>query len=299
MRTVLVGVDPGKNSGGPFSGEGGSGRRLASLCGLSVDEFASRFDRINLHHSAGHPESADRRAAENLIPVLRGRRVVAVGGRVATALSVGGENLSWSVRERGFVGAKIPHPSGVSRWWNDRGNTLAASRFMKDMLRPCIHLEGPDGSGKTTLAGWISKEFELSLIPTDDPPKSEEECRMRVNRRVGTSVVCDRSSGLISELVYAPVLRGKTMWPEEQVWDLVRSIVHAVVFVYCRPPEKELRPMFREGEDPDHVRGVVEKSSALVNRYDDVMSRLVREGARVMKYDRTTQTPTEVLRCVE
>ena len=47
-RPLLIGQAPGPNTdpGVPLSGA--SGRRLAALCGLGLDEFLALFDRANL-----------------------------------------------------------------------------------------------------------------------------------------------------------------------------------------------------------------------------------------------------------
>lgn len=168
-------------------------------------------------------------------------------------------------------------------------------------IQPCIHIEGPDGSGKTTLVKWMADRLGFPMIPTDDPPKSWEECLARIERRVHPGLVCDRSSGLISELVYGPVLRGGTIVPEDVMWKVVETLIREapITFVYCRPPEEALNPSFRPEEDPRHVEGVKSRQSQLVARYDEVMAQVSRMGGRVIRYDRTRQTPEEVVACVE
>ena len=296
MKTVIVGVDPGRRGQSPLPGGSPSGRRLSSLCDLTPDEFEDRFDRINLHSDYGSSESSDWRAAENLRPILRGRRVIALGRRVAKALKFPQETLGWSLQPE-CIAATVPHPSGLSRWWNDPENESAARLFMQKALRPCIYVEGFDNSGKTTLVGQMPPH--LTRISSEDPPKSLQDCLDRIQARIAPGIVCDRSSGLISELVYAPVLRGRMLFDtEEDAWKIVRSIVHAVTFIYCRPSRSEGPLEFRDGEDPQHVRGVQERAAALVDRYEEVMVRLSKEGARVFRYDRFQQRPEEVIRCV-
>jgi hypothetical protein len=166
----------------------------------------------------------------------------------------------------------------------------AARTFWRHAVRPCVQVEGTDGSGKTTLVTELSRLTGLALVPTEDPPRTWAECLGRVGVRCGPGLLCDRSSGLVSELVYGPVLRGGTIAPEDEMWRVVRSILHAVTFVHCRPPEDLLWPTFRASEHPDHVKAVTKNSEALLRRYDEVMARIGREGGRVLRYDRTCQS---------
>ena len=292
MRPVLVGLDTGGNGPEPLSPDNMSGRRLADLAGLTRDEFIERFDRVNLL-----PGDVDTQAAvANLMPILRGRRVVTLGREVSMALGVRGD-LSWGVGA-GFIGAHLPHPSGLNRWWNDRSNVEVAGRFMRDLLRPCIHVEGPDGSGKSTLVDSLEVIMNLDRRPTQNPPRDWPDCLGRIIDRIAPGIVCDRSSGLVSELVYGPVIRGGTCTPEDRIWGVVASLAHAVTFVYCRPAANLIVPTWREGEDPDHVAKVQLKATNLIERYDEVMARVSSIGARVIRYDRDTMRPEEIARCV-
>ncbi len=301
MRTVIVGIDPGGNGPEPLDPAFGSGGRLARLAGLGPGEFLRSFDRANLYSSPGErtPED-DLRAGANLLPVLRGRRVVALGRRARSALGIdqGSAWFEWSPAPGGFVASSMPHPSGLSRWWNDPANVSLASSFLRGLLRPTVHVEGVDGSGKTTLAPELARLLGCEVVPTDGPALDWDECLGRVRRRLAPGLVCDRSSGLVSELVYGPVLRGGTVAPEGEMWSVVRSLLGVVTFVYCRPPDDSMRPTFRPGESPDHVAGVRARLRDLSARYDMVVSRLSREGARVLRYDWTMQTPEGLASCV-
>ncbi len=293
MRTVIVGLDPGKNSG-PLGAEYPSGKRLAELAEVDGPTFEREFDRVNLCPEAGgdHYEGA-----VNLRPILRGRRVITLGRIASEQLGSPKEWLKWELCGD-HVAASMPHPSGLSRWWNDPANVREANRFMTEARGPCVHVEGPDGSGKSTLVSKLATNLDRDLIPTDDPPSSWDECLARVDRRVRPGIVCDRSSGLVSELVYGPVLRGGTITDEETIWGVVGAVLGSVTFIYCRPPESKIRPRFRDGEDPDHVRGVNSKGAELLRKYDDVMSRISRMGGRVIWYDWTQRSAGEVTLCV-
>jgi len=266
------------------------------LLGVGVEEFLTRTDRVNLHvHPNTHAPDPD--AASNLTPVLRGRRVILLGRQVAGAFQLPTDQwMDWQLCPGGFVGASLPHPSARSSWWNDPTNTREAREFLQSLFRPCIHVEGPDGSGKSTLVKALSKKMGFPLVKTDDPPASWKECLVRIQKRLSSGLVCDRSSGLVSELVYGPVLRSKTITPETDLWQVVRSIRYAIAFVYCRPPT--LLPKVRSEENPIHVSAVQQNLEALRQKYDQVMFQLDRLGARVVKYDYTRHSIEGVIQCV-
>lgn len=296
LRPVLVGLDPGLGSG-PFGSGSRVGRRLAELMGLDGEGYELAADRINLHPASGAERGRDKTAAENLASILSGRRVVALGRRVHEALGGSTDSgwFSWGLVD-GRVMSVAPHPSGLSRWWNDPRNVEAAGRFFSGLPRPCVHVEGPDGSGKTTLARKLSRRLGMTMVPTDDPPQSWGECLSRISLRLAPGLVCDRSSGLVSELVYGPVLRGSTLTDEGAMWLIVRAVSRSVVFVYCRPAV--LEPKFRKGEAQGHVRGVKDNLDRLAGRYDEVMRMIEGLGGRVVRYDRSRTSVEEVSECV-
>lgn len=296
-KVVLVGLDPGERSNEVLPPGRPSGARIASLAGLDERGYLSTFDRLNMHRRPS-PAAEDRSAGGRLGSVVRGRRVVALGRRVSVAVGTVGW-FEWDISPRGFVVAAMPHPSGLSQWWNYQGNRDRASSFLRTAILPCIHVEGPDGSGKTTLIRSLSAEMGLETIPTDDPPSSWAECIRRISIRVRPGIICDRSSGLISELVYGPVLRSKTIAPESEMWNIVKSIVGSISFVYCRPPRSMLDPKRRTGESLDHTRLVERRLGAIADRYDEVMQRVEDLGGEVIVYDRTNMETGDVARCAE
>ncbi len=289
MRTVLIGPEPGRSHVEPFHPAGASGRYLAQLLGISNEEFRNRFDRVNLRLKIGESEDEDRLGIDNLLPLLRGRRVVAVGRRVSTKMMEDPKLWTWRL-ENGCTITSMPHPSQRSLWWNKYANRIMAERQMKSWLKPCIHVEGVDGSGKSTLVESLAKEMELEIVETQDPPIDLGECRSRVEQRIRPGIICDRSSGLISELVYGPVLRDGVLGNYEDYWSMVKSIQYAVTFIYCRPPFDYLSVSFRTEETKKHVRAVNKNLKALYAQYDVVMSKLSALGARVVVYDWTSKS---------
>ena len=165
-----------------------------------------------------------------------------------------------------------------------------------------IHVEGTDGTGKSTLVPALADTLRLRIMPSEGPAKGWTDCVDRVQKRLVDGIICDRSSGLISELVYGRVIRGELCEAEYSFWLMVgHAIGKGVIFVYCRPPAELIQPNFFDDEDPKHVAGVKEQAAELLVRYDEVMLKVKAFGGKVVKYDRTRMTysdlVTEILAC--
>ena len=289
MNPVLIGLSPDFPPEDPRL-------YLARVTGLPAAVCTAKFDRMNLYEG-WTPRTGDVEAGRSLSPSLHGRRVIALGPRVTNGLQLSKNAMEWD-RYPDFVAASFPYPD-VS--WSSTYSPSELERghdFFQTSLRPCIHIEGTDGAGKSTLVdAFVRSGFRK--VETDNPPRSWEVCCQRVQSRILPGLVCDRSSGLVSELVYGPVIRGRSIVAEEVLWSVVRSIIHATTFIYCRPPKQEIRLTFREDEDPGHIASVKARGDELYDQYDLVMHRLEQIGGRVLYYDWTRQTPEEILRCVD
>lgn len=135
-KLLLVGQAPSARTEGLAAFSGDSGRRIAKLLGDA--QLAERVDAVNLlawwpgRSLAGKGDAfplADAREAATR-ELLGQHRVVLLAGRgVAAAFGVDADYFAW-VRLYGRDAAVIPHPSGVSYWWNQADNVLAAARFL-------------------------------------------------------------------------------------------------------------------------------------------------------------------------
>jgi hypothetical protein len=59
--------------------------------------------------------------------------VILLGKGVAGAFGARADFFEW-FELRGRRAVVIPHPSGVSRWWNEPANRRRASRFIRSVL---------------------------------------------------------------------------------------------------------------------------------------------------------------------
>lgn len=138
MRPIIIGEAPSRLHcpRGPLSGK--SGQRLAALCELDLGEFLALFERRNVlpafpgpaGKGSAFPMAQARARAARMRLAFPARPAVLLGGRVARAFCLDLPPLSWS----GNV-AVCPHPSGVSRWWNDPANVEAARAFWQDLVK--------------------------------------------------------------------------------------------------------------------------------------------------------------------
>lgn len=140
MKPLIIGQAPGPKTDPAEPLSGPSGRRLAALCELSLDDFLACFQRVNLmNRFPGKAGKGDafridraRRAALRLSQSFGGRKVVLLGNHVARAFEVlpisppGAFMPMW-----GGLVTIFPHPSGISRWWNDPKNVRLASQFWR------------------------------------------------------------------------------------------------------------------------------------------------------------------------
>ena len=139
-RLLLIGQAPSKSGdlGDPLGGK--IGRRMASLAGVSFEQFLGCSDRINMFDEwMGKKGKGDlwdgklaKERAVELLPLLQDRVVFFVGRNVADAF---GQKIPWLKWQESEVASKIaviPHPSGIVLWWNKKENRTAAKVFMKE-----------------------------------------------------------------------------------------------------------------------------------------------------------------------
>lgn len=155
MKPLLIGLAPKKlGEPGAFLTPGSSSRRIASLLGCSVEEISRYFDTSNL--SSVPLEHASQEHWRSLATSLElsGRVVVACGRIVSKALDGPAEWGQWVIREDGTAITAMPHPSGLTRNWND---------------------EQAVSNGRTTLAAALA----MTTIPEDVRPVMEPRCLTR------------------------------------------------------------------------------------------------------------------------
>jgi len=133
-------------------------------------------------------------------------------------------------------------------------------------------IEGPDGSGKTTLAEYLSKQMGFPIKHRSNP-KTEEEKREMMQSYIddiknSNNIIWDRC--FYSEMVYGPVMRDKSYITKYQMLDLEQMLLKAgALVIYCTDDTLELWERCQtRGE---HYITTVELMGEIKTRYDKLM----------------------------
>ena len=99
-----------------------------------------------------------------------------------------------------------------------------------------IIIEGPDGSGKTTLAEKMHKQTGYKLLHRSYPKTEEDKERMMAEYmqviKSGVNCIFDRS--WYSEMVYGPVMRNDSIISYPQMYTLERELTkRGAIVIYC------------------------------------------------------------------
>jgi hypothetical protein len=141
-----------------------------------------------------------------------------------------------------------------------------------------IILEGPDNSGKTTLASMLRSNCPgLTYYHPGGPPSDQaEEDRCLTDQMLmlmnTDPILMDRCTG-ISQQVYSPAI-----WPEtherRQSW-VTNAHKGGVIFVYCRPSTDWLMSFenftWRDGESEEFKQKIIRDQHVFIDRYDELM----------------------------
>lgn len=137
-RLVLVGEAPaGSGSEATPALEGLVGRRLAQMMGVDYAAYIANTTRRNLFETPDegkfwYTTIARHRAIRLAGDFLDGDWVILLGAKVAAAFSAADLPLyRWTSWQRYQV-ARVPHPSGRNRMYNDPAEVERASRFLAE-----------------------------------------------------------------------------------------------------------------------------------------------------------------------
>jgi adenylate kinase family enzyme len=136
-------------------------------------------------------------------------------------------------------------------------------------------LEGPDASGKSTLARLISQESGMPLFLAGGKPKDDQQMWIMIadqRHAADCNSIVDRVSS-ISQQVYREGLYMRDDLMEEALY-LCRSSI----MVYCRPPMNVLmdphKHEWKEYDTEEWKQQILANQEVYVSRYDHLMTKI-------------------------
>ncbi len=136
-----------------------------------------------------------------------------------------------------------------------------------------IILEGPDGSGKTTLAEKLSRQTAWPVVHRSFPKTDEEKANMmqfyKDTIKLGKNFIFDRC--WYSEMAYGPTMRDKSVISYPEMYELEKMLAkRGAILIYCTDkPDVLWRRCTKRGEDyVQHQADFVDICEA----YDEIMS---------------------------
>ncbi|MCK4960814.1 MAG: hypothetical protein KAT00_15480 [Planctomycetes bacterium] len=140
-----------------------------------------------------------------------------------------------------------------------------------------IVVEGPDGSGKSTLVAELQEMFGFDVVRWNKPPKSAEELahNLRTSKDLIKTEVIQDHIPWITEPIYDVAKNGAdraaTWFHYQTAVTLFRSTL-----IYCRPPMRVIQKHAGDRSSPcdtaDYLAWVERNCEDLVGLYDLFMS---------------------------
>ena len=158
-----------------------------------------------------------------------------------------------------------------------------------------ILLEGPDGSGKSTIGRKLSGATGWPLVHSGGPPGSEDEARARIHSQLSLKgTILDRSV-CTSELIYGPIVRGSMVIDPNELWIGINSMINrGWIMVYCRPSldileeyakskmEELIKEEGKSWKTPEHVEAVKNNIAWITRAYDELIPELRSRGMTIL-----------------
>ena len=160
-----------------------------------------------------------------------------------------------------------------------------------------IIVEGMDNSGKSTFIANIANRFGLRVVKRSGPASAQ--VTVAISQReaeqsfiletlsflvLNPQVIFDRFP-IISEGIYGPLLRKSNVFQREGTsWDdwLNRMLDCKPLIIYCRPPEEKILCF---SPNREQMQGVTDNAHLLIHQYDQLMDKLEKKGAMLIKHD--------------
>ncbi len=155
-----------------------------------------------------------------------------------------------------------------------------------------IIVEGIDGAGKTTLVNTlVQKGFSKHHFDYDVKNMDLVSKYLKVLKNNHQNLVIDRS--FISEMVYGPVLRGKSKLTLEDYKKLLFAYKKVNTKIIYLKASKEVL-LLRKGNEIDDYNMIKQYYKALNTQYNNIMN-YSKDIIKVMTFDTELKNPNEIL----
>jgi hypothetical protein len=147
-------------------------------------------------------------------------------------------------------------------------------------------IEGPDGSGKSTLINSIKKDKRTNchFLSVSSQPLTQRVIQDEIDwiHSIPNTInlFCDRYR-LISEPIYGNALRSLDLSQGVRP-----KVAQFMVFIYCRPPRPEIIENLNRNAQ---LKGVPESINRIIDAYDRMFD-VLEPSSPVMRYDYTKET---------
>lgn len=156
-------------------------------------------------------------------------------------------------------------------------------------------VEGPDGSGKTTLIKKLRETLPCYtwILASNSQPKSTQDLLEYVSwvqsHPSPQLLLCDRYP-VISESIYAKILGRECLTDTFLMSSFSRHLVEdRTTIIYCRPPTDQIKENVRKSS---HREGVKENIEKIIGEYDTCMYSLLEHNVQVFTHDYTYKEKT-------
>lgn len=145
-----------------------------------------------------------------------------------------------------------------------------------------IIIEGMDNSGKTTLCNHLKDRLDIPIYKGQIPKGRQGMIQFQMSAMyINQPMIYDRMR-VVSEMVYGPIIRNENMFAKDGWFYINLLLKIRPLIIYCRPKDEYI---YKFGSR-EQMEGVIDNSQKLLERYDQIMSGMVKLAERpILVYD--------------